>query len=456
MIPPNAKGKVTYVAPDGNYDINEKVIEIEFGGVVKEYSMKQQWPVRAPRPVAEKLIADHPLLTGQRVLDVMFPSVRGGTCAIPGAFGCGKTVISQALSKYSNSDGIIYVGCGERGNEMAEVLYDFPELTMTTPDGREESIMKRTTLVANTSNMPVAAREASIYTGITLAEYFRDQGYNFSMMADSTSRWAEALREISGRLAEMPADSGYPAYLGARLASFYERAGRVRCLGSPNREGSVTVVGAVSPPGGDFSDPVTSATLGIVQVFWGLDKKLAQRKHFPSVNWLISYSKYNNALEPFYDKTDPEFVQLRIIAREVLQKEDELNEIVQLVGKDSLAETDKVTLETAKFLKEDFLQQNSFTDYDKYCPFYKSIGMLRNMIRFHTLATAAVERAASTSDGPKITFNAIRARMSELIYRIASMKFEDPSDGEDAIRRRFNELEEEIIAAFRALEDEFR
>lgn len=275
----------------------------------------------------------------------------------------------QALSKYSNSDGIVYVGCGERGNEMAEVLMDFPELTLTLPDGREESIMKRTVLVANTSNMPVAAREASIYTGITIAEYFRDMGYNFSMMGDSTSRWAEALREISGRLAEMPADSGYPAYLGARLASFYERAGRVKCLGSPQREGSVTIVGAVSPPGGDFSDPVTAATLSIVQVrvvfsrggrnsaclsltcvvcsflgqvFWGLDKKLAQRKHFPSVNWLLSYSKYDRALEPFYQKFDPEFVSLRAEAREVLQQEDELNELVQLVGKDALAEGDKV------------------------------------------------------------------------------------------------------------------
>lgn len=243
-----------------------QVIELEFQGEKKEYKMAHLWPVRSPRPYAQKMLSANPLLTGQRVLDAFFPSVLGGTCAIPGAFGCGKTVISQALSKFSNSDGIIYVGCGERGNEMAEVLYEFPALTMTLPDGREESIMKRTTLVANTSNMPVAAREASIYTGITLAEYFRDQGYNFSMMADSTSRWAEALREISGRLAEMPADSGYPAYLGARLASFYERAGRVKCLGSPGREGSITVVGAVSPPGGDFSDPVTSATLGIVQV----------------------------------------------------------------------------------------------------------------------------------------------------------------------------------------------
>mmetsp|Transcript_4086 Transcript_4086/g.16723 ORF Transcript_4086/g.16723 Transcript_4086/m.16723 type:complete len:620 (-) Transcript_4086:1097-2956(-) len=455
MLPPNARGRITYIAPPGEYDLRDKVIELEFNGVKKSYTMLQQWPVRAARPTAEKLPANHPLLTGQRVLDVMFPSVLGGTCAIPGAFGCGKTVISQALSKYSNSDGIVYVGCGERGNEMAEVLAEFPELTMTLPDGTEESIMKRTTLVANTSNMPVAAREASIYTGITLAEYFRDQGYNISMMADSTSRWAEALREISGRLAEMPADSGYPAYLGARLASFYERAGRVRCLGSPGREGSVTIVGAVSPPGGDFSDPVTSATLGIVQVFWGLDKKLAQRKHFPSVNWLISYSKYNNALEPFYEKTDPEFLSLRAKAREVLQKEDELNEIVQLVGKDSLAESDKITLETAKFLKEDFLQQNSFTAYDKYCPFYKSAGMLRNIVRFHDLANAAVEKTAN-ADGAKITYNVVRARMGDLVYRIASQKFEDPATGEEAVTHRLDELGRDLAAAFRQLEDEFR
>ena len=453
MLPPNARGRITYIAPPGEYDLRDKVIELEFNGVKKSYTMLQQWPVRAARPTAEKLPANHPLLTGQRVLDVMFPSVLGGTCAIPGAFGCGKTVISQALSKYSNSDGIVYVGCGERGNEMAEVLAEFPELTMTLPDGSEESIMKRTTLVANTSNMPVAAREASIYTGITLAEYFRDQGYNISMMADSTSRWAEALREISGRLAEMPADSGYPAYLGARLASFYERAGRVRCLGSPGREGSVTIVGAVSPPGGDFSDPVTSATLGIVQVFWGLDKKLAQRKHFPSVNWLISYSKYNNALEPFYEKTDPEFLSLRAKAREVLQKEDELNEIVQLVGKDSLAESDKITLETAKFLKEDFLQQNSFTAYDKYCPFYKSAGMLRNIVRFHDLANAAVEKTAN-ADGAKITYNVVRARMGDLMYRIASQKFEDPATGEEAVTHRLDELGRDLAAAFR--QDEFR
>ncbi|KAF5833380.1 vacuolar-type H+-ATPase subunit A [Dunaliella salina] len=338
-----------------------------------------------------------------------------------------------------------------------QVLMDFPQLTMTMPDGREESIMKRTSLVANTSNMPVAAREASIYTGITLAEYFRDMGYNFAMMGDSTSRWAEALREISGRLAEMPADSGYPAYLAARLASFYERAGRVTCLGGPKREGSVTIVGAVSPPGGDFSDPVTSATLSIVQVFWGLDKKLAQRKHFPSVNWLISYSKYTKALEPFYDKFDPDFVGLRTTFREVLQKEDELNEIVQLVGKDALAETDKIVLETARFIKEDYLQQNSFTAYDKYCPFYKSVGMMRNIATFHRLATAAVERTSSgNSEGAKITFNIIKQRLGDVMYKITAQKFEDPADGEDQVTRKLLAIGEEIADRFKQLEEEFR
>ncbi|PNW78016.1 hypothetical protein CHLRE_10g461050v5 [Chlamydomonas reinhardtii] len=457
MLPPGARGTVTYIAPTGHYNVEEEIIEVDFQGTKKRYCMKQLWPVRMPRPVAQKLLADTPLLTGQRVLDALFPSVLGGTCAIPGAFGCGKTVISQALSKYSNSDGIIYVGCGERGNEMAEVLAEFPALTMTLPDGREESIMKRTCLVANTSNMPVAAREASIYTGITLAEYFRDMGYHFSMMGDSTSRWAEALREISGRLAEMPADSGYPAYLGARLASFYERAGRVQCLGGPKREGSVTIVGAVSPPGGDFSDPVTAATLAIVQVFWGLDKKLAQRKHFPSVNWLISYSKYTKSLEPFYDKFDPEFVQLRTVFREVLQKEDELNEIVQLVGKDALAETDKIVLETARFIKDDYLQQNSFTKYDKYCPFYKSVEMMRNISTFHRLATAAIEKtAAGNAEGQKITLNVIKQRMGDTLYKLTSQKFEDPAEGEEVVRRKLKAVYEELHDRFRALEDEFR
>lgn len=427
MLPPGEMGTITFIAPPGNYTLKDVVLEVEFQGKKKEFTMLQYWPVRQPRPVTEKLASDYPLLCGQRVLDSLFPCVQGGTCAIPGAFGCGKTVISQSLSKYSNSDCIIYVGCGERGNEMAEVLMEFPELSVEIK-GQKESIMKRTCLVANTSNMPVAAREASIYTGITLAEYFRDMGLNVSMMADSTSRWAEALREISGRLAEMPADSGYPAYLGARLASFYERAGKVVCLGNPNRTGSVTIVGAVSPPGGDFSDPVTSATLGIVQVFWGLDKKLAQRKHFPSINWLQSYSKYMKALEPYYENFDSEFISLRIKCREILQNEDELTEIVQLVGKDSLAESDKITLEVAKIIKDDFLQQNGFTPYDRFCPFYKTVWMLRNMITFYNLAQKAVE---SSSEDKKITWLTIKNSMSDTIYKISCMKFQDPAQGED-------------------------
>jgi len=451
MLPPKARGTVTYIAPPGNYTVVDKILETEFDGVKTEYTLKQVWPVRQPRPCTEKLPANHPLLTGQRILDGLFPSVQGGTTAIPGAFGCGKTVISQSLSKYSNSDIIIYVGCGERGNEMAEVLRDFPELTVEI-GGKTESIMRRTSLVANTSNMPVAAREASIYTGITLSEYYRDMGFNVSMMADSTSRWAEALREISGRLAEMPADSGYPAYLGARLASFYERAGRVTALGNPNREGSVSIVGAVSPPGGDFSDPVTSATLGIVQVFWGLDKKLAQRKHFPSVNWLISYSKYTKALDDYYEKNYPDFVALRTKVSEILQEEEDLSEIVQLVGKASLAETDKITLEVAKLLKDDFLQQNGYSSYDKYCPFYKTVGMLRNTVAFYDLARHSVESTSQSEN--KITWNVIREAMGNILYQLSSMKFKDPvKDGEAKIKADYEELHETMQSAFRNLED---
>ncbi|KAK2879584.1 V-type proton ATPase catalytic subunit A-like [Channa argus] len=451
MVPPRKRGTITYLAPPGNYDISDVVLELEFEGVKEKLNMMQVWPVRQIRPVEEKLAANHPLLTGQRVLDALFPCVQGGTTAIPGAFGCGKTVISQALSKYSNSDVIIYVGCGERGNEMSEVLRDFPELTMEV-DGKTESIMKRTALVANTSNMPVAAREASIYTGITLSEYFRDMGYNVSMMADSSSRWAEALREISGRLAEMPADSGYPAYLGSRLASFYERAGRVKCIGNPEREGSVSIVAAVSPPGGDFSDPVTSATLGIVQVFWGLDKKLAQRKHFPSVNWLISYSKYTRALDDYYEKNYPDLVPLRTKAKEILQEEEDLAEIVQLVGKASLAETDKITLEVAKLIKDDFLQQNSYSTYDRFCPFYKSVGIMSNMIAFYDMARHAVETTAQSDK--KITWMIIKEHMGEILYKISSLKFKDPiKDGEAKIKADCAQLLEEMSNAFHSLEE---
>merc|ERR1712195_339400 len=394
------------------------VIE-DANGKHTDLSMSHFWPVRNPRPVAEKLAGDTPLLTGQRVLNALFPSVQGGTCAIPGAFGCGKTCISQALSKYSNSDCIIYVGCGERGNEMAEVLDDFPKLK-TTIGGKEYDIMQRTCLVANTSNMPVAAREASIYTGITLAEYFRDMGFNVAMMADSTSRWAEALREISGRLAEMPADAGYPAYLGARLAAFYERSGRVSCMGAPEREGSITIVGAVSPPGGDFTDPVTSATLSIVQVFWGLDKKLAQRKHFPSVNWNISFSKYIRILEPYFEKYDAEYSMLQQKMKEILQKEDDLQEIVQLVGKDSLSEDQKCTLEVAKVIREDFLQQNGFVDYDFKCPLGKTIGMMRCIVTYHESAQKVM---AETSGDNKITWAMVYAELKTMHVKVTEMKF---------------------------------
>uniref|UniRef100_T1GCM1 H(+)-transporting two-sector ATPase n=1 Tax=Megaselia scalaris TaxID=36166 RepID=T1GCM1_MEGSC len=406
-------------------DVFEVVLETEYQGEKTEHTMLQVWPVRQPRPTTEKLRANHPLVTGQRILDSLFPCVQGGTTCIPGAFGCGKTVISQSLSKYSNSDVIIYVGCGERGNEMSEVLRDFPELSVEI-NGVTESIMKRTALVANTSNMPVAAREASIYTGITLSEYFRDMGYHVSMMADSSSRWAEALREISGRLAEMPADSGYPAYLSARLASFYERAGRVTCIGNPVREGSVSIVGAVSPPGGDFSDPVTSATLGIVQVFWGLDKKLAQRKHFPSVNWLISYSKYLNALDDYYEHNFPDFIALRNKMKLILQDEEDLSEIVQLVGKGSLAEKDKITLET--------------------------VGMLKNIIRFYDMAIQCVETTSHSDD--KITWQIINETLySTVMYRLTQMKFANPNKGEQKVLAEYDQIYEDMVQAFRSFQD---
>jgi len=462
MCPPNVSGTVVKVYganTDGSdmYNVNETVLEVmnEVTGQTHNLSMSHFWPVRMPRPTAEKLPGNVALTTGLRVVDALFPSVLGGTCAVPGAFGCGKTVISQSLSKFSNSDCIVYVGCGERGNEMAEVLCDFPELTIDI-DGKEVGIMQRTTLVANTSNMPVAAREASIYTGITLAEYYRDMGLNVSMMADSTSRWAEALREISGRLGEMPADSGYPAYLGARLAAFYERAGRVSCLGSPSREGTVTVVGAVSPPGGDFSDPVTAATLSIVQVFWGLDKKLAQRKHFPSLNWLISYTKYMRVLEPYFNNFNDEYSMLRNTAREILQLEDSLSEIVQLVGKESLSEDQKVVMEVAKMIREDFLQQNAFTDYDFTCPLVKSIGMLRTIITFYNNCQRII---ADSPAEQKVTWAQIKAAMGgakpdpdvkgkAVIQKVVDGKFVAPKLPHPEIKAYYDGIADEINLAF--------
>lgn len=431
LLPPRARGTITRIAEAGSYTVDEKILEVEFDGKKTEYSMMHNWPVRVPRPVTDKLSSDQPLVVGQRVLDALFPSVQGGTVCIPGAFGCGKTVISQSLSKFSNSDIIVYVGCGERGNEMAEVLMDFPELTINV-NGKDEPIMKRTSLIANTSNMPVAAREASIYTGITVAEYFRDQGKNVAMMADSSSRWAEALREISGRLGEMPADQGFPAYLGAKLASFYERAGRVTALGSPDRHGSVSIVGAVSPPGGDFSDPVTSSTLGIVQVFWGLDKKLAQRKHFPSVNTSLSYSKYATALQPYYEKNNPEFPRLAQRIKELLSTSEDLDQVVQLVGKSALGDSDKITLDVATLLKEDFLQQNGYSDYDQFCPLWKTEWMMKAMMGFHDEAQKAVSQGHA--------WNKVREATSDIQAQLRSMKFEVPSEGEDKITKKVSEM----------------
>eukprot|EP00985_Skeletonema_marinoi_P017021 scaffold9252_cov160-Skeletonema_marinoi.AAC.12 len=461
LVPPNVYGTVTKIHTTGTdghetFLVDDVVMEVynESQDRTHYLSLSHFWPVRRPRPIAEKLPGNVPLITGLRVIDGLFPSVLGGTCAVPGAFGCGKTVISQSLSKFSNSDVIVYVGCGERGNEMAEVLCDFPELTMTIKDDegkeKEVGIMKRTTLVANTSNMPVAAREASIYTGITLAEYFRDQGMNVSMMGDSTSRWAEALREISGRLGEMPADSGYPAYLGARLAAFYERAGRVSCLGSPDREGTVTVVGAVSPPGGDFSDPVTAATLSIVQVFWGLDKKLAQRKHFPSLNWLISYTKYMQVLEPYFNNMDPRYSYLRNQARTILQQEDNLSEIVQLVGKESLSEDQKVVMEVAKLIREDFLAQNAFTEHDFTCPLPKTVGMLSVIVTFYDLCQKAI---ADSSADAKLTYAHIKTTLAPIIQKVIDSKYVDPKSNTAEISKGYLDLVDEMKLEFQRLSD---
>jgi len=449
MIPPMFEGRVKEVVGHGFYTLDDAILVLQDPVTGKEENVRlsHYWPVRRARPCQTKLAATEPLITGQRVLDSLFPSVLGGTCAIPGAFGCGKTCISQALSKHSNSNCIIYVGCGERGNEMAEVLQEFPELT-TRVEGKEVPIMQRTCLVANTSNMPVAAREASIYTGITLAEYFRDMGMDVAMMADSTSRWAEALREISGRLGEMPGDSGYPAYLGTRLAFFYERAGRVSCLGVPARKGSVTIVGAVSPPGGDFADPVTASTLSIVQVFWGLDKKLAQKKHFPAVNWSISFSKYEKPLKVFYDKHEPTYLKFVGQFSKILQEEKALQEIVQLVGKDSLDEEQKVTLEVARLIREDYLNQNAFTPHDYTCPPAKTIGMLRNLCKFYDLAMAAVLQEQEH----KLTWSRIRNALATTYDSLVNMKFILPNSGDKAIEQQMTQITDKMTKAFNELQ----
>jgi V/A-type H+-transporting ATPase subunit A len=392
MVPPGISGEVIEIR-GGAATVEEVVCRLRDGERVHELTMMQRWPVRLGRPYATKLGPELPLITGQRVIDAFFPIAKGGTACIPGPFGSGKTVVQHQLSKWADAEIIVFVGCGERGNEMTDVLLEFPHLE----DPRTgEPLMDRTVLVANTSNMPVAAREASVYSGITIAEYFRDMGYDVALMADSTSRWAEALREMSGRLEEMPGEEGYPAYLGSRAADFYERAGKVISLGSDRRGGSLSVVGAVSPPGGDLSEPVTQATLRIVKVFWGLDDKLADRRHFPAINWLRSYSLYLDRIDGWLrEHVGQEWPGMRAEAMRILQKEDELQEIVRLVGVDALSREDRMMLETAKSIREDFLHQNAFDDVDTYTSMKKQRQMLGLILDFHHRASEALGRGAS-------------------------------------------------------------
>ncbi|MFQ6093773.1 MAG: V-type ATP synthase subunit A [bacterium] len=389
MVPPGIEGRIVHIR-EGEFTVEETVAKIETADGVKEVAMMQRWPVRKPRPHKEKLVPFMPLITGQRVLDTFFPVGKGGTACVPGPFGSGKTVIQHLLAKWADADIIVYIGCGERGNEMASVLLEFPALE----DPRTgEPLMKRTVLVANTSNMPVAAREASVYTGITMAEYFRDMGYSVAVMADSTSRWAEAMREISGRLEEMPGEEGYPAYLGRRVAEFYERAGRIICQGSTNREGALTIVGAVSPPGGDLSDPVVQATLRVVKVFWSLEDILAYRRHFPAISWLNSYSLYYENIDDYYVKeVGDDFVAMRSEALKLLQQEADLEEIVRLVGVDALSQDDRLILETARSLREDFLHQNAFHEVDTYASMEKQYKMLKLILNMHKQSQEALER----------------------------------------------------------------
>ena len=394
MVPVGVSGTVEWVAEAGQYSITQPIARLRTAdGAVRELTMVQRWPVRVGRPYKKKFPPETPLQSGQRVIDTMFPIAKGGTAAVPGPFGSGKTVVQHQLAKWSDVDIVVYIGCGERGNEMTDVLREFPELT----DPRTgESLMKRTVLIANTSDMPVAAREASVYTGITIAEYFRDMGYDVAVIADSTSRWAEALREMSGRLEEMPGEEGYPAYLASRLAQFYERAGVVQCMGTEERSGSLTAVGAVSPPGGDLSEPVAQATMRIVKVFWSLDASLAYRRHFPAINWLNSYSLYLDAVTPWFDEhMGPDFMKNRNRAMHLLQEENELNEIVQLVGKDSLSPKDQLTLEIARMLREDFLQQNAFMDVDAYSSFDRQMRLLALILHYETLCRDAIDKGAA-------------------------------------------------------------
>ncbi len=435
MIPPKMSGTIESIQ-SGSYTVLDKIgVLVDDKGEKHELTMMQKWPVRVGRPYKHKYPPVIPLQSGQRIVDTFFPVAKGGTAAIPGPFGSGKTVMQHALAKFSDVDVVIYIGCGERGNEMTDVLREFPELI----DPRTgETLMKRTVLIANTSDMPVAAREASIYTGITIAEYFRDMGYAVAVIADSTSRWAEALREMSGRLEEMPGEEGYPAYLSSRLAQFYERAGSVSCLGSDeDRRGSLTAVGAVSPPGGDLSEPVSQATMRIVKVFWALDASLAYRRHFPAINWLTSHTLYLDSLRPWYDENlGKDFLLNREWAMSTLQEEANLNEIVQLVGKDSLSAKDQITLEIAKMLREDFLQQNSFVDIDCYSEYDRQAQMLAIIRRYEDLCRDASAKGGSLND-------LFGVPVREKIGRAKSVPADQYKSAYDAMTR---EMEEQITA----------
>ena len=435
MVPYGVLGTVKSIS-GGEYTVTDTVYTIETKDGVREFTLMQKWPVRKGRPYAKKLSPDKPLITGQRVVDAMFPIAKGGVAAIPGPFGSGKTVTQHQLAKWAEADIVVYIGCGERGNEMTDVLNEFPEL-IDPHSGR--SLMERTVLIANTSDMPVAAREASIYTGITIAEYFRDMGYSVALMADSTSRWAEALREMSGRLEEMPGEEGYPAYLGSRLAQFYERAGRVISLGSEGREGALSAIGAVSPPGGDISEPVSQATLRIVKVFWGLDANLAYKRHFPAINWLTSYSLYVDLLSNWYsENVDKDWMKLRGRLMGLLQEEASLEEIVKLVGMDALSPGDRLKMETARSIREDFLHQLAFHEIDTYTSLKKQLYMMKLILAYYDLCTEALTKNAPIE---KLASLAVREKIGRFKY-----VHEDNIDAE--YDNTMKQLEKEVNSAF--------
>lgn len=439
MVPKGISGTIKEIY-EGPFTVVEKIgsVQKEDGSIV-DLKMLQTWPVRVGRPYAKKLSPDMPLATGQRVIDTLFPVAKGGVAAVPGPFGSGKTVVQHQLAKWADAQIVVYIGCGERGNEMTDVLNEFPELKDPKTG---KSLMERTVLIANTSDMPVAAREASIYTGITIAEYYRDMGYDVAIMADSTSRWAEALRELSGRLEEMPGEEGYPAYLGSRLAQFYERAGRVISLGTKGREGTLTAIGAVSPPGGDISEPVSQATLRIVKVFWGLDSSLAYARHFPAINWLNSYSLYTDNLSDWYeDNVSKRWNTKRALFMQILQKEAELQEIVKLVGVDSLSASDRLVLEVARTIREDYLHQNAFHDVDTYTTFKKQNAMMDLIISYHTLGSDALKRGVNFN---KIDKLAARERIGRIKYVPENEIEKEAQDISDMMTKEITELISQI------------